>query len=155
MALARPKDVGDFDLMCIQTIYFLWGYDPGNVSVSSYPHMGQFLEDGENSHFVSWPDQQIIRWIPNYPIFSRNGTPATCMLCADCVWQRRLQRLCYADQLVGPVGHHCTCANNLGLLPIQVSLTTHLHFRLTIPKIVGVACQIVWIVKLVNIGLSL
>ena len=22
---------------CIQTIYFLWGYDPGNVSVSTYP----------------------------------------------------------------------------------------------------------------------
>ena len=39
----------------IQIKYFLWGYDPGNMSVSSYPHMMIIISSYDNPCTIIWP----------------------------------------------------------------------------------------------------
>ena len=68
---------------------------------------------------ISYSNQQMDVWSIQY----------LCCVLRVCD-ERRLQRLCFADQLVCAVAHHCTCANTLGLLPLQLKVTTQFHLGL-------------------------
>ena len=58
-SLRRPASVGDISsylhnimFLTIQTIYFLWGYNPGNMSSSSYPSMMMIIISS-NDHYIA------------------------------------------------------------------------------------------------------